>query len=222
MMTRLPCRIMGCRGAPAAFREGCELRCEFNPLSGFCSPVLRTKRAFLSKPPLGVASVFCHCERSVVESCHCEPAKQSLFYLFASCGKARPPRYARRPTVIASLRSNLSCPAFVVFLSLRACEAISLLSVCWLWKGEIATYLAMTRNSSLRSNLSFLYLPALNNRDRFVPRDDNAFLAMTEGAPTSEIATLRSPSYCHCEPAKQSRFYLFAGCGKARSPRTSR
>jgi len=57
------------------------------------------------------------------------------------------------------------------FLSLRACEAISLLAVCWLWKGEIAMY-----------------------------------LAMTEGAPTGEIATLRSPSYC------QSTLWVLRAC----------
>ena len=60
--------------------------------------------------------------------CHCEPAKQSLTF------------------VIASLRSNLSfgcVPSLerrdrhvprddIFYLSLRACEAISLLSVCQL------------------------------------------------------------------------------------------
>ena len=56
--------------------------------------------------------------------------------------------------------------------------------------------------ASLRSNLSFVCSPAPNNRDRHVPRDDR--------------------SICHCEPAKQSLFYLFAGCVKARLLRSSR
>ena len=50
----------------------------------------------------------------------------------------------------------------------------------------------------MRSNLSFGCVLAPNNRDRFVPLS------------------------CHCEPAKQSLFFLYAGCGKARSPRYAR
>ena len=47
----------------------------------------------------------------------------------------------------------------------------SLFSICWLWKGEIAMSLYPVI-ASLRSNLSFIRLLAVNNRDRHVPRDD--------------------------------------------------
>ena len=79
-------------------------------------------------------------------------------------------------------------------LSLRTCEAISLFSVCHHVKGEIASYLAMTTLScqsplgGLRAQkipvnapfggcersaaISPFCLPAPNNRDRHVPRDD--------------------------------------------------
>jgi len=120
----------------------------------------------------------------------------------------------------------------IFHLSLRACEAISLFSVCWLWKGEIASFLAMTKRRAKRGNLSFICLLALERRDRFMPRDDIFYLSLRAQRGNLSFRCLpalkrrdrfvpRDP-YCHCEPAKQSLFYLFAGCGKARSLRSSR
>ena len=86
-----------------------------------CCASLRSNLSFVCLPALN------NRDRRALLSCHCEPAKQSLFCLFPSPGKARSPypegtlRYARddRPCcaslrsdlthlVIASLRSNLS------------------------------------------------------------------------------------------------------------------
>ena len=83
--------------------------------------------------------------------------------------------------------------------AVRACEAISLLTVCQPRKPEIASFLAMTGVfviASLRSNLSFLVRPAMKNRDR------RAVLAMTG---VFVIASLRSNLSFLVRPAMKNR-----------------
>ena len=113
-----------------------------------------------------------------------------------------------RSIVIASLRSNLSLffseperrDRFVPRDDRIPCEAISLLSVCQLWKGEIATSLAMTGVLSLRACVAISILSVCQPGTTEIA----SFLAMTEF------------------PAKQSLFCLFANPEQPRSLRSSR
>ena len=89
-----------------------------------------------------------------------------------------------------SLRACLSChcePASPVIASLRSNLSFS---VCRLRKGEIASYLAMTKifviASAARQSLFFCLLAA-EKRDRFVPRDDKRL-----SEPPLGVASLRS------------------------------
>ena len=72
--------------------------------------------------------------------------------------------------------------AISLFLSLRAQRRV--MSKPPLGVASLRSNLSCCVIASLRSNLSFRCLPALNKRDRHVPR----------------------LLYCHCEPAKQSLF----------------
>ena len=88
-------------------------------------------------------------------------------------------RCARPPTVIASLRSNLA------FLFVSPGQPRSPYPEGTLRCARLPTVIA-----SLRSNLAFWFASPSTN-EIAIPRGHIA---------------LRSPSYCHCEPAKQSRF----------------
>ena len=126
------------------------------------------------------------CEAISPESCHCE-ARSNLAFLFGLPEQPRSPRSARddKNSVIASLRSNLSFVRCEASLSLRACEAISLLTVCPHWTTEFATYLCLAKAplggasyfviASLRSNLSFLFGLPEQPRSPRSARDDKNF-----------------------------------------------
>ena len=139
----------------------------------------------------------CYCERSALDSC-----QRPLWGL-----------RAQKIPVIASLRSNLSFTRLPA-PSNRDChvprDCTFCQSPCWVLRAlgcilskpplEVASPGLYPVIASLRSNLSFIRLPALENRDRHAP------LAMTDRG----------------ELAKQSLFYPFASPGKPRSRRPSR
>ena len=130
------------------------------------------------------------CERSAIDSCHCERSA-AIFLVLSLRACEAISLFAVAPSVEnrdrAVPRDCIFChcersAAIFLVLSLRACEAISLLAVCQPFTTEIATFLAMT---GLR-------------RDRHDPRNC---------------------IFCHCEPAKQSLFSVFAHPRQPRSPR---
>ena len=121
--------------------------------------------------------------------------RSNLSFLPASPGQPRSPRCARNDSR-RTLRSNLffcvaspgqprSPGSFV--LSLRACEAISLLTVCQRKTTEIATFLAMTRYN----------------------RDCRAALAMTAEKPCEAISLL---TVCQRKTSEIATFLAMTGC----------
>ena len=108
------------------------------------------------------------------------------------------------------------------FLSLRACEAISLLAVCPPRTSEIASSLAMTskdeRSAAIshflslraqRGNLSFSCLLALETRDRHVPRDDKPRRACEAISHFLSLRAQRGNLSFSCLPAPKPEIATF-------------
>jgi hypothetical protein len=65
-------------------------------------------------------------------------------------------------------------------------------------KGEIATYLAMTKRRAQRGNLSFICLLAVERRDRHVPRDDIFHLSLRAQRGNLSFVRLPAPHNRDC------------------------
>ena len=173
------------RDCRAALAMTAEEPCE--AISLFCLPALDNRDRQAERPP------FCHCEpakQSLFSACQPWTTEIAAFLAMT--------RYNRNCRAALAMTAEEPCEAISFFclpaLNTRDRQALlychcepakqSLFSACQPWTTEIATFLAMTRyNRDCRAALamtaeepceaiSLFCLPALNTRDRHVPRDD--------------------------------------------------